>query len=487
MTRRKPLLRFALLAALIVTVPLGITYTPHSSAAYTDRATAITPSTSPNALRTAGSGFKATNTYIANTGMSIQTDGTLWVWGFRENGLSGTGVASVPGTAPPSRVILPNDGYTGPGGQRRIIKVAGVSHDNFFPSNFDMTGIAALSHDGIVYTWGGNQVNNVMGRPGTGATFFTPGRVNIPTGDGTVVDLISTAGVFIALTQNGAVYTWGWAQDHGITGQGTPTASSPTPQRILQGAHSIGSGTWNGWAVMGNNNVVWWGRANDGYSFAGSPSGDNVVGIVFSPQRSNTLSTYAQSGCNNPGTVAGSPQDTCTIQTLTGHSFGNQMFLNTGQVITWGNGSQQGTGRASNTPVANNTPTPLALPGNVRIQKFAATQEYVLLLGTNNSLYIYGRYSFAGGPDPWTGAMSRTNLQTPTQIVALGATVTDIGGFGYTGMALTTDGHMRLWGGSTSGSNTNTHSSVRNNWGVSTTPLAPSQPITLLRLPGVDS
>ncbi|WGD36798.1 hypothetical protein [Lysinibacter sp. HNR] len=484
MTHRKSLLRSGFYALIVIALIVP-SYTPlwvlQTSSAYTDQATAVTPSTGPNVLRTAGAGFAITSTYIANTGTMVQADGSLWVWGFRQNGLAGTGAATVAGPQPPSRVVLPNDGYTGPGGQRRAIKAAGTSYDNFHITNFNRTGIAALSDDGLVYTWGGNQVHNIMGRTGN---FSVPGLVSIPAFDGPVVDLISSAGVFMALTRNGAVYTWGWPQGRGITGQGTPVASSPTPQRILQGAHSIGSGTWNGWAVMGNSNVVWWGWANGGLGFAGSPSGDDFIGIMSSPQRSNTLSNFATGGCNTPGVIAGSPQDTCAIQTLTGHYFGNQMLLNTGQLITWGNGAIQGTGRANSTAIINNTPAALSLPGNVSVRKVAVTQDYVMLLGTNSSVFIYGRYSFGRGPDPWTGSMSLTNLQTPAQVFALGSNVTDIGGFGYTGMSLATDGNMRIWGGTTAGNNANLHSSVRDNWGVSTTPTTPAQPITLFRLPG---
>lgn len=487
--------RAAAFTAVALTLPLGLlgaSLLETTSAGYRDTASAQTSSIEATSLRTQGAVFEPVNTYIANTAVALQDDGTVWVWGYRGGGLSGTGVATVANNATPSAVVLPNDGYTGVGGQRRAIKVAGTSNDNYYPTDATYTGLAALSDDGVVYTWGGNNATNMMGRPGSGAAFYSPGAVTIPVSDGPVVDLVSSSGVFMALTSNGTLYTWGYAQGRGITGQGSLAASSTTPKAIMTGVHSIGAGVWNGWAVKGNyatgdtsTGVFWWGWANNGDNYAGDPSGDTKNATVSVPTRSTTLSLLASDGCETVGVVAGSESDTCRIQSLTGHYYGSQLVTREGQLVTWGCGNQFGTGRPNGTTAANNAPTLLTLPGGTATRKVAVTEDYVLVLGTDGVVYAYGRYAFARGPEPTTGAMSTTNLVIPAAITALGKDVRDIGGFGYSGMALRSDGNLALWGGSTQGGVNNTYMSVRNAWGSPTTPTNASQPITTFVLPGV--
>lgn len=463
-----------------------------SVANYTDQAKGVTPTTGANTVTTASATFNPTRTYIANTGTSIQ-DGTLWVWGFRGNGLAGTGVATVPNTDPPSAVIIPQAGYGGVY-SRSVVKVAGVSLDNFYESDANYTGLAALSDDGIVYTWGGSQTVNVMGR--TAANYYTPTAVNIP---GTVVDLISSSGVFMALTSTGDLYTWGNAQSRGVTGQGTLTASAAVPTKILSNVHSIGSGTWNGWAIVGNNvagnpntGVLWWGWANPGGTggtYAGDPSGDNLNVAVSSPTKSNALSALATTGCNTVGVVANSANDTCSLKSLTGHYFGNQALTAAGQIYTWGStinggyGNVYGTGRALNS-LTDNVPTVAPIPNNETIVKVAPTEDYVILLSSTGKVYIYGRYNYSG-PDPTTGAASTTSLQTVTLIAAFPGPVADIGGFGYCGAALLTNGKYYLWGGSQQAGNNNPFSSVRNGWVTTTTPTGTWQGLTVFTQPGM--
>ncbi len=460
---------------------------PVSTAAYTDQTSAQTSgSVSPITTKTAI--MRPTNTYIANTMTVLQDDGTLWVWGFRGNGLSGTGVASVTSSAAPSAVVLPNTGYAGTGGRRYITKVAATSLDNYFPTDPIYTTMAALSDDGLVYTWGGNNQANTLGRANTPTSYNSPGQVAI---SGTVVDLKSSAGVFMALTSTGDLYTWGYPQGRGITGQGGLSSSGTVPVRILTGVHSIGAGTWNGWAIVGNysstsnaTGVFWWGWANAGNSFASDPSGDNLGTIRSAPTRSATLSPYAVSGCATVGVVMGSAADSCSIRSLTGHYFGNQMLLSNGQLYGWGDAGNFGTGRPSNNANLSATPRLVAVPDNDPITKVAVTEDYVILLGATATVYIYGRYSFADGPDPVTGNISTTDITRPQRITALGNTIVDIGGFGYSGVALRADRTLISWGGSDQGGSNNTYSSIRNGWITNSAPTGSTRGLTTLTTPG---
>lgn len=437
-----------------------------TTAAYTDTTAAETSQTDAP-LTTQSARMFPTETRIANTITWLQDDGTLWVWGFRGNGLSGSGVATVAINVAPSAVVLPNDGYAGPG-RRSIVTVAGTSQDNYYPTDINTTGLAALSDDGQVYTWGGNATYNVMGRPPTPTPYTMPGRVDIP---GTVVDLTSSASVYMALTSTGDLYTWGNPQGRGATGQGTVNASSPTPSLIMSGVHSVGSGMWNGWAIRGNatpgddtTGVFWWGWANAGSNYASDPSGDNLAISRYAPTRSAALSAYATSGCETVGVVMGSAEDQCSIRLLNGHYYGSTLVTADGQLVTWGAGTQWGTGRPYVSPVETATPAVVPLPGGDTVASTAVTVDYVQVLGDSGTVYIYGRYQWARGPDPVTGAVSSVNLVTPTPVTAFSGPVEALGGFGYSGTALMADGTLASWGGSTQGGNNNTFNSIRGEW-----------------------
>ena len=482
---KRTTLRAAGLVALVAVAFVPVAVVPSTTAAYTDTARAETsPLTTP--IFTQPARMIPTDTYLANTATALQDDGTLWVWGYRGNGLAGNGAATVASNARPTAVVLPNTGHSGPD-NRYIVKVAGTSLDNYYPTNGSYTGLAALSDDGIVYTWGGTNANNVMGRPAAPIPYTQPGPVSIP---GTVVDLRSSSGVFMALTSTGDLYTWGNPQGRGITGQGTATASSPTPSLIMSGVHSIGAGMWNGWAIRGNldsndqtTGVFWWGWANAGASFASDPSGDNLGANQYTPVRSTFLSLFAQEGCDTVGVVMGSADDQCTIKSLTGHYYGNQLVFEGGYMVTWGDATNYGTGRAYVDGTASAQPTALLMPNGDPVQAVAPSQDYVLVLGASGQVYVYGRYSFGRGPDPNSGAASTTNVITPTPIAPLNS-VTAVGAFGYSGTALNTGGSFVSWGGGTAGGNNNTYNSIINSWASNTASTAQVQGLTTMIPPG---
>lgn len=472
-------IRRTLLPVAALTAVLGLVAVPLTTAAYTDRASAradgfVSPETR----------FHPQNTWTAGTAVALQEDGTIAIWGYRGNGLSGTGVATVSDTAAISLVTLPADDH--PEGRRPAIKVAGVSLDNYYATDATYTGLAALSDDGRVYTWGGTNTQTVMGRSSSPVPYTRPGQVDIP---GRVIDLVSTFNVFLALTDTGDLYTWGYAQARGVTGQGGASTQSSTPRQILDGVHSIGAGGWAAWAIRGNtvagdsqSGVLWWGWANSAGSFAGSPSGEGITSNRNVPTQSAALSQYTVAGCEEVGVVAGSPEDTCGIQKLSGSYYGNQAILSDGRMLAWGNPNEFNSGGPTTT-AASAVPTAVALPDGVGVQDVAPTQDYVLLLGTDGLVYVYGRYSFGGGPNPATGARSTTNIRTPTALTVLGQ-VESLATFGYSGQVRTVDGRYVMFGGSYQGANANRYQVVRDQLPVSSTTTGSWRPPTELVWPG---
>jgi hypothetical protein len=424
MTLRRRLLPWGLLAALAAGTAV---------AGYTDYASIwISYTTYPRPLSEGG--WSPVSHRLANTAFAISDTGGIMVWGLRAHGLPGNGQETAPYNALPTQILLPND-LRPADDPRRVVKVAAIGIDDN-RSDLPHAGVAALSDDGYVYTWGGNNEANMMGRPSVDQNklYFRPGRVGIPD---RVVDLTSTAGVFLALTATGDLYTWGWAQGFGATGQGNDlNASAAVPQRILSGVHSIGAGLWNGWAIRADT-VYWWGRADAGWD----PSGDGLGVTRGTPTVSATLSAYAR-GCQDVGVVAGSGADQCSIQQLTGHAYGSQMRLRDGTVLTWGDESHAGTGRFGDA----NTPTPLAL--GVQIRSVDDARDYVFLSGVDGYGYLFGWYATGYGPDPATGARSTANLLVPTQFTALGRNWMGPGMHGNTGHVRLLDGRWASWGGS---------------------------------------
>jgi hypothetical protein len=425
-----------LIAALALLALVGTT-----TATYLDLAIVSVPFYSPP-QRT--SGWGAVTHHLPNSAMAISDAGSLLIWGLRAHGMPGNGQEAVPTGDPPTQLWLPSSDRPS-NDRRRIVKVAAVGIDNH-SADLQHGGVAALSDDGMVYTWGGNNANNMMGRETPDHRYWTPGVVNI---DGFVVDLISSASVFMALTDTGDLYTWGWPQGYGVTGQSARklSTSSAEPRLILDQVHSIGAGLWNGWAIRGNtepgddgSGVLWWGRAESSGA-ASDPSGDRQFVNQGTPVQAKELSKYATSGCDQVGVVAGSVADGCRIQQLTGHAYGSQMRLIDGSVYTWGDAAHYGTGRGGDP----DTPTRLPVPA----RNIHATRDYVMLEGYDGYGYLFGWYADTCGPDPVTGAATTRNVPQLTKFTALGNQWVAVGLHGHSGHVRRNDGRWTSWGGAT--------------------------------------
>lgn len=467
---RRPLAALAALLTVVATVAVGST-----TAAYTDRAQATAAGLSTDTTR-----FLPMEGRAAATGVAVQDDGTIAIWGFRGTGRSGTGTDSVASDAPVSVITLPSDGH--PEGRRRAIEARTVGGQR----TASESGVIARSDDGRIYTWGGDQSKHKMGRTDDTVPFNEPGEVEIP---GAVVDIAAGTRIMMALTSEGDLYTWGHPNGEGATGQGSLTASSPTPTRILDGVHSMGVGQVYGWAIRGNtidgdpsSGVLWWGRSLPLLDPSGGDEGAKNIGT---PTQSRALSAYTTSGCDTVGVVAGSPEDTCSLQSIAGNGRGFVARLADGSILTWGN-PEGGLGRPAGTTVENATPSPVWLPDGVRIENVSVSLTYVLLHGNDGNAYVYGSYDIWGGPHPDTGMVSFENVPTPVKLKALGP-VHALVGIGTSGAALRADGEIVLWGGGRDAPTTvaaNEDSLVRDGFATTNTPTTSLVGLTDLVMPG---
>jgi len=347
------------------------------------------------------------------------------------------------------------------------------------------SGVVALSDDGRVYTWGGDQTQNRMGRTDDLVPFNRPGEVDIP---GTVVDIAAGTRIMMALTSDGDLYTWGHPNNEGATGQGSLRASSPTPTRILDGVHSMGVGQVYGWAVRGNtvdgdpgSGVLWWGRSIPLLDPSGGDEGAKTTGT---PTQSRALSAYTTSGCDTVGVVANSPDDTCSLRSIAGNGRGLVALQADGSILTWGD-PNGGLGRPAGTTVEDGTPSPVWLPDGVRTTHVSVSLAYVLLRGDDGNAYVYGNYDTWGGPHPDTGAVSEENIPTPVRLTALGP-VDALVAIGTSGAALRADGEIVLWGGGLDlpRKRANEDSLVRDGFATTTTPTDSLVGLTELVMPG---
>jgi alpha-tubulin suppressor-like RCC1 family protein len=160
----------------------------------------------------------------------------------------------------------------------------------------------ALTADGAVYAWG----QNVLGQLGNGTyvgTVTTPAQVTGFSGR-TVVAISCGASHALALTADGAVYTWGYNYD-GQLGNGTTTASNrPAEVTALsgQGVSALQAGTYHSLALTESGTVYAWGRNNEGQL------GDN--------SQTNRLTPVAVGGLSGRGVIELSAGEAHTLALL---------------------------------------------------------------------------------------------------------------------------------------------------------------------------
>ncbi|MDR2567120.1 MAG: hypothetical protein LBC97_13895 [Bifidobacteriaceae bacterium] len=506
--------------AIVLGHPLNTTASAWMDAEYGDTGTLT--AVSPRAAITA----ELQSTYLAATMVSKSRDGAVaYIWGYRGDGLSGTGVETVSSDADVSIVALPEG--------RRVAKIVGGASSGQTLNTHAAIGV--LATDGTVWTWGQKPgaAPGRLGRPVEGAypSHAEPGQVTGFPAGAKVVDLQSGGSFFAALTDAGELFTWGVAPN-GSTGSNLPGgnygelgqgyhASSSVPRRILTGIHSFAVGRFNAWAITApgwtkttypssvhydgsgsdsptsttapddSSRVLFWGD-NGTNTGAASGSPVNTTSKIWSPEKladgAKLDQLLAQGNALGPddqprddnftlGVAMGSPEDRGTFAVMTGHMYGYQVLLRDGSLYLWGyHEKSMGYGSGTGKEMLDRTamvPTEVKLDnGNRRVVQIAHTLRVVFLLDDQGTVWMYGLRGTGESKFPGSngtgGGWASTN--TPMRVDGSNSAgwaaggITAITGAGMSMMLTRDDGSLWVMGGSTFDGGTNAQYVVRTHW-----------------------
>lgn len=293
------------------------------------------------------------NSNMIDTSVTIE-NGDLWIWGFRNAGISGLGHNAHRETAPPQRVEkFVTDGIN-------ITQAAAGGYH-----------ILALDENGDVWGWGENYFKQSDGNVCNARYIITPCRV-LQGKD--VIQIGAGEYISLALTKSGEVYTWGDGQ-RGQTGNGTKNAINgfyKIPQEYFnnQPVVLIGAAYEGGYAVNASGEIFGWGD-DEANSFGYPKSFPRVRPTKLNIQVNGKKIKY----------ICG------------GNAFTEYLF-DDGQVWGLGNKRELGIGAKSGT-----TSTPVLIMNNVKtlycryISSLAITVE--------NEIYTWGTEGYEmGGNSP---------------------------------------------------------------------------------------
>lgn len=245
----------------------------------------------------------------------------------------------------------------------------------------------AVTENGAVYTWGSN-VKGQLGNAAAGASSSVPVRVEGlgPEYDEVVVTVAATRQSAVAITQSGFIWTWG-SNTRGVLGNGSKIYAegsfAPTPVWALlpTGAGkpiSVGCGNSAFCVVLTNSNKVYSWGSNEDGTLGYNSGGVTYVTI---PAPAN-LTVLEGAGIAGPDTVKSVSVGGRHVAALT----------ESGKVLVWGANTDGQLGNGNSGPQTNSF-TPII--SNFSRHGFVAKQvssggSHVLALTTNNIIYGWG-------------------------------------------------------------------------------------------------
>ncbi|HEW98585.1 MAG: RCC1 repeat- and reductase domain-containing protein [Candidatus Parabeggiatoa sp. nov. 3] len=184
-----------------------------------------------------------------NHSLAVKKEGTVWTWGYNRYGQLGDGTITM--RSAPAKVNSLSD----------VVKIAaGSSHS------------LALTSDGTLWAWGYNK-NGELG-DGTSQKKLEPVQIKIDE----VIDISAGQNHTIALKSDGSVWTWGH-NAHGELGNAT-TEKSTTPGEInIYDVAAIAAGGYHSLALKNDGSVWTWGYNGYGQLGDGTTSTQSSVPV----------------------------------------------------------------------------------------------------------------------------------------------------------------------------------------------------------------
>jgi alpha-tubulin suppressor-like RCC1 family protein len=318
--------------------------------------------------------------------LALRSDGTVYAWGWNQNGQVGTGTAS---TTP----IL------------RATKVANLSEVTSVAAGWAHSYAVRLN--GEVWSWGNavfGQLGN--GTDGNGAPDCASAVRVLNTNN--IVAITSAQQTGFCVDDQGAVRAWGLNSCLG-NGMGE-THDLPVSVPNVTNVTAISSGVFQTIALRGDGTVWGWGTNSHGEVGFGS------VGL---------------SSIQSPGQV---PTPPGMIAVATGFSF-SMALCSDGTVWAWGDNTfgEMGQGAVSSTP----TTAPVKVTNLTNVIAIAAESCAGFALRNDGTVWQWGDIDGPLGP--------ATPNPTPAPVVGLSNVTMIKAGYGHA-LALRSDGTVWAWG-----------------------------------------
>ena len=333
--------------------------------------------------------------YEGSHSIALASDGTVYTWGFNQYGQLGNNTT----TNSRSPIAVQTAGT--PLAGKTIVQIAaGADHS------------LALDSDGALYAWG----SNAYGQLGNGTTTNSsvPVAVKIagtPLAGKTIVQIAAGANHNMALTSDGAVYTWGWNY-HGQLGNNTKTNSNTivavrtigTPlagKKIVK----ITAGQGHSLALTDGGMVYTWGR-NDTGQLGNNATTDAMLPVAV--------------------TVTGTPMSNKTIVEIASGARHSLAIDSSGKVYAWGH---NGSGQLGNNSTVNAlTPVAVQAPADKNIIQVSGggwLGASSSALASNGTVYSWGR-DFDGQLGDGTNNDSSVPVITTINLVDTPSTPTHV-------------------------------------------------------------
>ena len=319
--------------------------------------------------------------------LAIQADGSLWAWGFNNNGQLGDGSTTSRHT--PVHVM-----------------------DNVVSAAAGMWHSLAIQADGSLWAWG----NNHSGQLGDGSTTnrHTPVRIM-----DNVIIVASGGAHNLAIQADGSLWAWGHNSD-GRLGDGTITERH-APVRIMDNVVSVAAAFWHNLAIQADGSLWAWGQNWEGAIGDGTNMHrrapvlimDNVVSVAAGTTSSFAIrsdgSLWAWGFGDGSNTSRNTPVRIMeNVDSIVAGGF--QAFAIQTDSSLWAWGRNRDGQLGDGTSISRSASDRYRLMSNVVY--VAADDEHAFAIQADGSLWAWGRNQHGQ-----LGDGSTTNRYTPTRIM----------------------------------------------------------------------